>query len=114
MHSGRRPWTQRSCRSIGLRENNGRHDLADAPWRIASRKNEAYATRTSHPLPGPWRNRSQSAKEVRVRFDSAPATAYLPGPVTQHSGAVAHLGERLHGMQEVEGSIPFGSTGIPL
>jgi hypothetical protein len=25
-------------------------------------------------------------------------------------GAVAQLGERLHGMQEVRGSIPLGST----
>ena len=25
-------------------------------------------------------------------------------------GAVAHLGERLHGMEEVAGSIPVGST----
>ena len=27
-------------------------------------------------------------------------------------GAVAQLGERLNGIQEVEGSIPFGSTQI--
>jgi hypothetical protein len=27
-------------------------------------------------------------------------------------GAVAQLGERLNGIQEVEGSIPFGSTKI--
>jgi hypothetical protein len=26
------------------------------------------------------------------------------------SGAIAQLGERLHGMQEVSGSIPLGST----
>ena len=33
-------------------------------------------------------------------------------PVLQASGfgAVAHLGERIHGMDEVEGSIPFSST----
>ena len=30
-------------------------------------------------------------------------------PADQH-GAVAQLGERLHGMQEVVGSIPIGST----
>ena len=28
------------------------------------------------------------------------------------TGSVAHLGERLHGMEEVEGSIPFRSTRI--
>ena len=28
-------------------------------------------------------------------------------------GAIAQLGERLHGMQEVGGSIPPGSTNIP-
>ena len=27
-----------------------------------------------------------------------------------HSGGIAQLGERLHGMQEVIGSIPFTST----
>lgn len=29
---------------------------------------------------------------------------------SQHRGAIAQLGERLHGMQEVGGSIPPGST----
>ncbi len=33
----------------------------------------------------------------------------LPRPV-RCSGAVAQLGERLNGIQEVDGSIPFGST----
>ena len=28
----------------------------------------------------------------------------------QYDGALAQLGERLHGMQEVSGSIPLGST----
>ncbi len=28
-------------------------------------------------------------------------------------GALAQLGERLHGMQEVSGSIPLGSTKFP-
>src|SRR4051812_8125014 len=31
-------------------------------------------------------------------------------PVRRASGAIAQLGERLHGMQEVGGSIPPGST----
>ncbi len=30
-----------------------------------------------------------------------------------HNGALAQLGERLHGMQEVSGSIPLGSTIYP-
>jgi hypothetical protein len=29
---------------------------------------------------------------------------------SETNGAVAHLGERLHGMQEVVGSIPISST----
>ncbi len=37
----------------------------------------------------------------------------LPGPVffgnLSSNGALAQLGERLHGMQEVEGSNPLGS-----
>jgi hypothetical protein len=28
------------------------------------------------------------------------------------NGAIAQLGERLHGMQEVSGSIPLGSTNL--
>ena len=31
-------------------------------------------------------------------------------PVLDWYGAIAQLGERLHGMQEVSGSIPLGST----
>ena len=31
-------------------------------------------------------------------------------PVSGWHGAIAQLGERLHGMQEVDGSIPSGST----
>ena len=31
-------------------------------------------------------------------------------PRSSRSGAIAQLGERLHGMQEVRGSIPLGST----
>ena len=38
----------------------------------------------------------------------------MTGPDTgQRSGALAQLGERLHGMQEVRGSIPLGSTKLP-
>ena len=54
---------------------------------------------------------------------TAGARAHLPpktrafrefsGILRRHSGrygAIAQLGERLHGMQEVDGSIPSGST----
>ena len=34
-------------------------------------------------------------------------------PVPSATGAVAHLGERLSGRQEVEGSNPSGSTNCP-
>src|SRR5690606_5453271 len=37
-----------------------------------------------------------------------------PTPATRKNGALAQLGERLHGMQEVSGSIPLGSTISPL
>ena len=36
-------------------------------------------------------------------------TVYQTGPLNWY-GAIAQLGERLHGMQEVSGSIPLGST----
>ncbi len=39
------------------------------------------------------------------------ATSEVPDPTALHwYGALAQLGERLHGMQEVSGSIPLGST----
>src|SRR6185437_8776993 len=34
-------------------------------------------------------------------------------PLLDWYGAIAQLGERLHGMQEVSGSIPLGSTNFP-
>ena len=43
-------------------------------------------------------------------FDFAPA---LPHNSRPSRGAIAQLGERLHGMQEVDGSIPSGSTNFP-
>ena len=48
----------------------------------------------------------------RRGLDSRPAkrAARQTGPSQWHRGAVAQLGERLNGIQEVDGSIPFGST----
>ncbi len=35
-----------------------------------------------------------------------------PAPISNPCGGIAQLGERLHGMQEVSGSIPLTSTTI--
>ena len=35
---------------------------------------------------------------------------WCSGVIARHDGGIAQLGERLHGMQEVIGSIPFTST----
>ena len=43
---------------------------------------------------------------VRTRFTSTPCMYRMRGFV----GGIAQLGERLHGMQEVSGSIPLTST----
>lgn len=42
-----------------------------------------------------------------------PASRRDPTPVAQRCGAVAQLGERLNGIQEVRGSTPLGSTIFP-
>ena len=42
--------------------------------------------------------------DIEWNFDPARALGLVP------RGAVAQLGERLNGIQEVDGSIPFGST----
>ena len=43
----------------------------------------------------------------RRNFDALVALSFRTFP---RCGAVAQLGERLNGIQEVDGSIPFGST----
>ena len=45
--------------------------------------------------------------DIAWNFDHLRALALVP---TRKRGAVAQLGERLNGIQEVDGSIPFGST----
>src|SRR6185295_16447082 len=48
----------------------------------------------------------QARRRSRAKLTPPPAPQYNPRPC----GAVAQLGERLNGIQEVEGSTPFGST----
>ena len=52
---------------------------------------------------------------VRLRLVKPPALNYTPGLVsgrTPGRGAIAQLGERFNGIEEVVGSIPSGSTKI--
>ena len=44
---------------------------------------------------------------------AATSEAPVPSGADTGNGALAQLGERLHGMQEVSGSIPLGSTSFP-
>ena len=53
-------------------------------------------------------NVAESAK-VRPLVSLSPLDSF---PLPEKFGAVAHLGERLHGMEEVAGSIPVGSTSL--
>ena len=53
-----------------------------------------------------WRHGPQ--RLVRPLFPMRQIAVMIGG--SQHRGAIAQLGERLHGMQEVAGSIPAGST----
>ena len=46
------------------------------------------------------------ATVILAPIDTHPGVCYKDPPC----GAVAQLGERLNGIQEVDGSIPFGST----
>ena len=48
-----------------------------------------------------------SAKKSLIRGHTSPTIIGL-----QLIGAIAQMGERLHGMQEVGGSIPPGSTSL--
>src|SRR5580700_10936113 len=48
--------------------------------------------------------------DIHARWCDLPWPPKPPVPKSLHLGAIAQLGERLHGMQEVGGSIPPGST----
>jgi hypothetical protein len=52
--------------------------------------------------------RSSVLRTLRVLSGFAPCSREL----SSDSGAVAQLGERLNGIQEVRGSIPLGSIGV--
>ena len=54
------------------------------------------------------RERAPSHGSVQPGFVDTGRTAVLQ--FAPFRGAIAQLGERLHGMQEVDGSIPSGST----
>jgi hypothetical protein len=61
---------------------------------------------------------SKNAKPVTIQPDgSIPAQAEKParrqGARPANSGAIAQLGERFNGIEEVVGSIPSGSTSLP-
>ena len=58
-----------------------------------------HVWRGEAPIAGP-------ARRIAADLTSAAPTWTIRGP----RGAIAQLGERLHGMQEVDGSIPSGST----
>src|SRR5450631_4226368 len=54
------------------------------------------------------RSRGRSGRTAAGRLTGGGGVPYLPDPPVW--GAIAQLGERLHGMQEVRGSIPRSST----
>ena len=49
------------------------------------------------------------ARMRHLALDLPTVAPYATAP----DGAIAQLGERLHGMQEVSGSIPLSSTTLP-
>ena len=72
-----------------------------------SRRNRdanGFEVREGHQAPG-----ASSAIMSEGRFVEASANGVL-SCAPSNRGAVAQLGERLNGIQEVDGSIPFSST----
>ncbi len=47
-----------------------------------------------------------------IPLSSTKSSSQVNSVRKEHCGAIAQLGERLHGMQEVSGSIPLSSTKI--
>ena len=66
---------------------------------------------------GAWKYGEQCAanKDRACEAVASPDLTYLilARNLPRLRGAIAQLGERLHGMQEVVGSIPSGSTSFP-
>ena len=81
-------------------------ELLVVPYVLACRpaaEGAAGRERTATKLPpAPWRELIDLSVPARYM----PVSARIPPTC----GAVAQLGERLNGIQEVEGSTPFGST----
>ena len=60
------------------------------------------------------RSRAQGlASEDRIRYEHGPPGPRIFGTGSSKFGAIAQLGERLNGIQEVTGSIPVSSTQNP-
>ena len=94
-----------------------------APWSMVAK--HRYWIRRMHPATAAARGRCSSWHGVGERrgarqrcedFFSQIACGKKEAPLLfrsrqqRNNGAIAQLGERLHGMQEVSGSIPLGST----
>ena len=62
-------------------------------------------------LAGRWRAAYGGCDSSAVAVVDSAESRFLECAPPEH-GAIAQLGERLHGMQEVSGSIPLGSTTI--
>ena len=69
-----------------------------------NRDANGFEVREGHQTPG-----ASALDYVGKRFVEAPASRVLFCAPSDR-GAVAQLGERLNGIQEVDGSIPFSST----
>ena len=57
-----------------------------------------------------WANSKFRLLVANLRTSFRPLSGYQSLKVWKKDGVIAQLGERLHGMQEVGGSIPPGST----
>jgi hypothetical protein len=91
------------------------------PTSSAARSRKAKKRSKPTKARGPFSTRGRlfgtcSLAPLRIESET-----YSGGPLSKHCphdprfnrstiGAIAQLGERLHGMQEVSGSIPLGST----
>ena len=91
---GRAADPRRGVRRVGVAADR-RHARDPGPG------HDAAAPRSGHCC-----LRRVTAAVRKVHLTSLAATWTIRGP----RGAIAQLGERLHGMQEVDGSIPSGST----
>src|ERR1039458_4356792 len=108
--SSRRDRNPRASRCSSSRRKAGRREAGGSSSRDYLHRGDVQEPCRVYRFP----QETASAGGRPRPFDRTASRCYLPRSLRNPRGAVAQLGERLNGIQEVDGSIPFSSTTLDL